>query len=67
MIYISSHPEMFYKNVFLKLLQNSQENSWARVYSSCTFNKKEALAQVVSCESSEIDVKIQKVNACKIF
>ena len=54
MTYISSHQEVFYKKVFLKFLQNSQENSCTGVYFSCNFNKKEALAQVVSCEFTEI-------------
>ena len=45
---------MFYKKVFLKFLQNSQENSCAGVYFSCNFNKKEALVQTVCCELSEI-------------
>ena len=27
-------PEVFYKKVFLKILQNSQENNCARVYSN---------------------------------
>ena len=35
---------MFYKKVFLKILRNSQENTW----------KKEVLAQVFSCEFEEI-------------
>ena len=54
MTYISSHPEVFYKNVLLKVLQNSQENSCAEVSFSCNFNKKEALAQMVSCDFCEI-------------
>ena len=44
---------VFYK-VFFKFLQNSQQNSCSGVYFSCHFNKKEGLAQVVSCEFSEI-------------
>ena len=40
MTYISSHQEVFYKKVFLKFLQNSQENSCTGVYFSCNFNKK---------------------------
>ena len=40
--------------MFLKALQNSQENSHDWVSFSCSFNKKEALAQLVSYEFSEI-------------
>ena len=54
MAYISSHQEVFYKKMFLKALQNSQENSHDWVSFSCSFNKKEALAQLVSYEFSEI-------------
>ena len=54
MTHISSHPEVFYKKVFLKFMQNLQESNCAGVYFSCNFNKKEALTQVVSCEFSEI-------------
>ena len=50
-------PEVFCKKVFLKILQNSQENTGARVFfliklqaSACNFIKKEILAQVFSCE-----------------
>ena len=53
MTYINSHPEVFYK----KVLQNSQENSCSGVFFSCNFNKKEALAQEVSCEFSEIGLR----------
>ena len=62
MTYISSHPELFYKRVFLKFLQNSQESSCSGVYFSCIFNKKEALAQLVSCQFSKIGLtwKYQK-------
>ena len=35
--------------MFLEILQNSQENTWA-----CNFVKKETLAQVFSCEFCEI-------------
>ena len=54
-----SHPEMFCKKkVFLKISQNSQENTCARVSFliklQFSFIKKEALAQVFSCEFSEI-------------
>ena len=38
------------KKVFLEILQNSQENTCARV----SFFKKESLAQVFSCEFCEI-------------
>ena len=54
MTYISIHPEVFFKKVFLKFLQNSQEKSCSGVYFSCIFNKKEALAQLVSYDFSEI-------------
>ena len=49
------------KNVFLKISQNSQENTCDRVSlllklqsSACNFIKKETLAQVFSCQFSEI-------------
>ena len=49
------------KNVFLKNLQNLQENTCARVpflmklqASACNFIKKEPLAQEFSCEFCEI-------------
>ena len=49
------------KNVFLEILQNSQENNCARVSflirlqaSARNFIKKETLAQVFSCEFCEI-------------
>ena len=49
------------KKVFLKIPQNSQENTCARVSyliklqaSSCNFIKKETLAQVFSCQFCEI-------------
>ena len=54
MTYMSSHPEVFYKKVFLKASQNSQKNSCAEVSFSCNFNKNEALLHVVSCELCEI-------------
>ena len=54
MTYISSHPEVFYKKVFLKASQNSQESSCGEVSFSCIFNKNEAVAQVVSCKFREI-------------
>ena len=57
----SSRPEVFFKKVLLKFSQNSQENTCARVSfliklqaSACNFLKKEALAQVFSCEFWEI-------------
>ena len=54
-----SHPGVFCKKkVFLKISQNSQENTCARVSFLIKlqfgFIKKEALAQVFSCEFSEI-------------
>ena len=54
MAYISSHQKVLYKKMFLKALQNSQENSYDWVSFSCSFNEKEALAQLVSYEFSEI-------------
>ena len=49
------------KKVFLKISQNSQENTCARasfliklLAEACNFIKKEALAQVFSCEFCEI-------------
>ena len=43
------------KKVFLEILQNSQENTCARVsFLICNFIKKETLAQVFSCEFCEI-------------
>ena len=41
------------KKMFLKVLQNWQENTCVRV-SACNFSKKETLAQVFSCEFYEI-------------
>ena len=41
------------KKMFLKVLQNWQENTGVRV-SACNFSKKETLAQVFSCEFYEI-------------
>ena len=53
------------KKVFLEISENSQENTCARVSfvinlqaSACNFMKKEALAQVFSCEFSEISKNI---------
>ena len=54
MIYISGHLEVFYKKLFLKVLQNSQENGCAGASFFRNFNKTEAPAQVVSCEICKI-------------
>ena len=52
------------KNVFLEILQNSQENTCTRVSfliklqtSACNFIKKETLVQIFSCEFCEISKK----------
>ena len=53
------------KNVFLEILQNSQENACARasfdkgagLRQTCNVIKKETLAQVVSCEFCKISIK----------
>ena len=51
---------MFCKKLFLELLQNSQENTCARVFilmklqEACNFIKIETLAQVFSCEFCKI-------------
>ena len=45
----SSRPEVFYEKVFLKISQNLQENTCARI-----FINKETLAQVFSYEFCEI-------------
>ena len=57
----SSRPEVFCKKVFLKISQNSQENTCTRVSfliklqaPACSFIKKEALAQEFSCGFCEI-------------
>ena len=53
------------KNVFLKFLQNSQENTCGKVslsiklQSACNFIKKEGLAQVFSGEFCEISKNTQ--------
>ena len=55
-------PEVFYrKKAFLKISQNSQKNTYARVSfliklqtHACNFIKKETLAQVFSCEFCKI-------------
>ena len=52
----------FVKKVFLKISQNSQENSYASVsfliklqaWGSCNFIKKETLSEVFSCEFCEL-------------
>ena len=46
----SSHQKCSIKKVFLKISQNSQENTCARV----SFSKKETLTQAFSCEFLEI-------------
>ena len=48
-------PEVFYKKVFLEILQNSHESACVRVsflikLQVCNFIKKETLSQVFSCE-----------------
>ena len=57
----SSRPEVFCKKVFLKISQNSQENTCTRASfliklqaPACSFIKKEALAQEFSCGFCEI-------------
>ena len=69
MIYISSHSEVFYKKVFLKVSQNSQENSCAEFFFSRNFNKNETLAQVIYSEFCEIDLtsKYKKADMSKCF
>ena len=61
----SSRSEEFIKKVFLKILPNSQENSCARASFliklqawACNSIKKEALAQVLSCEFCKIPKNI---------
>ena len=49
-----TYPEVFYTKVFLKVLQNSQENNRAEVTFSCNFNKNEPLELVVSYEFCQI-------------
>ena len=56
-----SHQRCSVKKGILKISQNSQENTCATVSflikllaSGCSFTKKEALAQVFSCEFCEI-------------
>ena len=55
----SSRPEVFCKKIFLEISKNSQENTCARASfliksQACSFIKKDALAQVFSCEFYEI-------------
>ena len=47
----SSHPEVFYKKLFLKMSQDSQENICAKV---SFLIKLQTLAQLFSCEFCEI-------------
>ena len=67
MTYMGSHPEVFYKIVFSKVLQNSQENSCAEVSFLCSLNKNEGLelAVLLWILRNCFDVKIQKANVCK--
>ena len=67
--HIMTYPEVFYTKVFLKVLQNSQENNRAEVSFSCNFNKNEPLELVVSYEflPNCFDVKMQKANVCTCF
>ena len=44
--------------MFLKISQNSQENTCARVFFFCKFIKKETLAQMFSCEFCDISKNI---------
>ena len=60
----SSHQQVFYKNVFLKISQNSEENTCVRASflktlqsSVCNFIKKDTLTQVFSCEPCEISLQ----------
>ena len=60
-IFKSIHRRCSIRKVFLKILQNSQENTCTRVLfliklqaEACNFIKKETLAQVFSCEFCEI-------------
>ena len=62
MLCVQKQPqEVFYKKVFLKIPQNSQENTCARVSlimklqaQACNFIKKETLVLVFDCEFCEI-------------
>ena len=56
-LYRRIRPEVFYEKVFLKISNNSEENTCARVSlliklqaSVCNFIKKETPAQLFSCE-----------------
>ena len=62
--YRNSRLEVFWKKVFLEILQNSQENNCARFSfliklqaADLNFIIKETLAQVFSCEFSKISKK----------
>ena len=58
---------VLWKKAFLKISQNSQENTWARVYfliklqvarvEACNFIKKETPAQVFSCDFVKVSMK----------
>ena len=57
----SSHQRCSIKKVFSKISQDSQKNTFARIYfvidlnfQLCSFIKEETLSQVLSCEISEI-------------
>ena len=50
MAYVSSHPEVLYKKVFLKVLQNPKKDSCAEASFSSNFNKSKVLELVVSYE-----------------
>ena len=68
MTYISCHPEVFYKKVFLKFLQNSKEKSCPGVYFSCIYNKKgSGTAGLLWIFRNWFNVKIQKANVGKYF
>ena len=64
-IWRSSHREYSIKKLFLKILQNSQESTFARVSfliklqtETCNFVKNETLAQLFSCWFCEIFMNI---------
>ena len=50
----SSHPDVLREKMYLEISRNSEENTCARAASACNFIKKEARAQVFSCEICEI-------------
>ena len=52
----SSRPEVFYEKVFLKISQNLQENTCARI-----FINRETLAQLFSYEFCEILLVIERL------